>query len=116
MLTNGARPQPASWLAARATTQITKAKRAFDRERTSISPCGRLLHCPGLPKPQPRHHRPSLLDSFKERLQARLAEGVFNCEVLEREVVALGYRGEKTILKDYGKPFRAPRPPRATMR
>jgi transposase len=31
--------------------------------------------CPGLPKPKPRPHRPSPLDPFKERLQARLAEG-----------------------------------------
>jgi hypothetical protein len=48
------------------------------------------LRCPGLPKPRP--HRPSPLDPFKERLQTRLAEGVFNCEVLKRELVALGYR------------------------
>ena len=63
------------------------------------------LRCPGLPKPKLRPHRPSLLDPFKERLQARLAEGVFNCEVLEREILALGYPGGKTILRTTSNPF-----------
>lgn len=74
------------------------------------------LRCPGIPKAQPRSTRPSLLDPFKEHLQVRMAEGVLNCEVLLREVTVLGYRGGKTILKDYLKPFRPLRQPKATVR
>ena len=74
------------------------------------------LRSPGIPKARPRPRRPSLLDPFKEHMQARMAEGVFNCEVLLREIRALGYRGGKTILKDYVKPFRPLRQPKATVR
>jgi transposase len=74
------------------------------------------LRCPGVPKAQPRPSRSSLLDPFKERLRMRLAEGVLNCNVLLREMRTLGYRGGKTILKEYLKPFRPPRQPKATLR
>lgn len=74
------------------------------------------LRCPGIPKPKPRPQRVSLLETFKEHLRRRVAEGVFNCEVLHREIVSLGYGGGKTILKDYIKPFQVPRQPKATMR
>ena len=56
------------------------------------------------------------MDPFKEHIQARMTEGVFNCEVLLREIRALGYRGGKTILKDYVKPFRPLRESKATVR
>ena len=36
----------------------------------------------------------------------RMAEGVFNCEVLIREIREQGYTGGKTILKDFVAPFR----------
>ncbi|MCL6581886.1 MAG: IS21 family transposase [Firmicutes bacterium] len=74
------------------------------------------LRSPGIPQARPRPRRPSLLDPFKEHIRARMAEGVFNCEVLFREIAALGYRGRKTILKDFVKPFRPPRQARATVR
>jgi len=74
------------------------------------------LRCPGVPKAQPRPSRSSLLDPFKEHLRMRLVEGVLNCNVLLREMRTLGYRGGKTILKDYLKPFRPPRQPKATLR
>jgi transposase len=74
------------------------------------------LASPGIPKARPRRRRPSLLDPFKEHLTSRMSEGVFNCEVLLREMRALGYRGGKTILKDYVKPFRPLPKPKATVR
>jgi transposase len=74
------------------------------------------LASPGIPKARPRRRRPSLLDPFKEHLTSRMSEGVLNCEVLLREVRTLGYRGGKTILKDYVKPFRPLSKPKATVR
>jgi len=74
------------------------------------------LRSPGIPKARPRPKRPSLLDPFKEHLETRIAEGVLNCEVLLREIRCLGYRGGKSILKDYVKPFRPRRRPKATVR
>ena len=73
------------------------------------------LNSPGIPKARPRPKRPSMLDPFKEHILARIADGVLNCEVLLRELRALGYRGGKSILKDYVKPFRPLRQPKATL-
>ncbi len=57
----------------------------------------------------PRHSRakrPSKLDPYKEYIMKRMADGVFNCEVLFREIKQQGYSGGKTILKDFVLPFR----------
>lgn len=74
------------------------------------------LVSPWIPQARPRPKRPSLLDAFKEHVNARAAEGVLNCEVLLREIRTLGYRGGKPILKDHLKPFRPLRQPKATVR
>ncbi len=69
-----------------------------------------------VPREKSRPGRESKLTPYLEHVQARLAEGVTNCVVLLREIRALGYEGEYTILKDYVAPRRQPRQPKATMR
>ena len=54
----------------------------------------------------PRLAPPSKLDSFKEYLGERLKAGVWNAQVLLRELRARGYPGGYTILKDWLLPQR----------
>ncbi len=71
------------------------------------------------PRPRrygPRPPRPSKLAPFYGYLQQPMARGVFNASRLYQELRAMGYTGGKTILKDYRKPFRPPRAPKAVVR
>lgn len=54
----------------------------------------------------PRPPRPSILDPFQPYLEDRLGKGVWNAEVLLRELRKLGYGGGKTILKEWLQPRR----------
>ena len=74
------------------------------------------LRRPALPRYSPRPRRPSKLDPFKPYVEQRMAEGVFNANRLWHELRALGYRGGKTILKDYLQPRRPPKVPRVVVR
>ena len=65
-----------------------------------------LLKPEGTPAYGPRPARPSKLDSFKPYVEERLNAGVWNAEVLLRELRARGYRGGYTILKDWLQPQR----------
>lgn len=60
--------------------------------------------------------RGSGLDPFKPRIDALLAEGVWNAVVILREIEARGYAGSYTTLKDYIRPKRTLRASRATVR
>ncbi|WP_435104357.1 IS21 family transposase, partial [Arhodomonas sp. AD133] len=60
--------------------------------------------------------RGSKLDPFKAHVDRLLAEGVWNGEVILREIRDLGYRGGRTILQDYIRPKRSLQPSRATVR
>lgn len=53
-----------------------------------------------------RQPRPSKLDGYKVYLEDRLSKGVWNAQVLLREIRALGYAGGYTILKDWVQPQR----------
>src|SRR5690606_8312507 len=74
------------------------------------------LRNPVVPRYGPRPRRPSKLDPFKPYLQQRMAAGVFNANRLLQELRAQGYTGGVTILKDYLKPYRPPRQPKAVVR
>lgn len=75
------------------------------------------LRHPGLPEPKPRPPRPSKLAPYHEYIRRRmLQDGVTNSQVLLRELRAMGYTGGRTILKDFMKPLRPPRPAPATVR
>jgi len=54
----------------------------------------------------PRPAAPSKLDAFKPYLDGRLKAGVWNAQVLLRELRARGYPGGYTILKDWLQPQR----------
>jgi transposase len=54
----------------------------------------------------PRPVAPSKLDAFKAYLDERLKAGVWNAQVLLRELRARGYPGGYTILKDWLQPQR----------
>ena len=58
------------------------------------------------PRYGPRPKRPSPLEPFKAYLEERLAAGVWNAVVLQRELREKGYRGGYTSLKDYLQPKR----------
>ena len=63
-----------------------------------------------------RKPRSSKLDRYKPRVDELLGENVWNAMVILREIQAMGYEGEVTILRDYIRPKRALRPGRATVR
>ena len=57
-----------------------------------------LMH-PDQPRYTARAPRARKLDRFKSYVQQRLESGVYNCEVLYRELCAQGYRGKKEQIK-----------------
>ena len=65
-----------------------------------------LLKPEGRPAYGPRAARPSKLDAFKPYVEERLKAGVWNAQVLLRELCARGYAGSYTILKDWLHPQR----------
>ena len=70
-----------------------------------------------IPKRKPSPLRPSKLDPFKPLLYYLVVEKkVENCEVLLRKLREHGYKGGKSILKDYVKTLRPPKEPPAVMR
>ena len=60
-----------------------------------------------VPRYGPRLKRPSKLDPHKPYLQDRMKAGVWNAQVLLRELRQRGYQGGYTILKDWLQPQRA---------
>ena len=64
------------------------------------------LAYPDQPRSPARAPQASKLDPFKSYVQQRLDQGVFNCEVLYRELCQHGYDGKPTILRDYVRPRR----------
>lgn len=60
--------------------------------------------------------RGSLLDPYKARIDALLQEGVWNAVVICRELEAVGYPGEISIIRDYIRPKRPLRAGRAPVR
>ena len=75
----------------------------------------RALQRGGAPQPE-RKSRGSKLDPYKAKVDELLGEGVWNGQVILREIQALGYEGSRTILREYIQPKRALRPGRATVR
>lgn len=76
----------------------------------------RYLRTPDAMRPKPRPLRGSKLDPYMEYIDRRMAEGLENCRVLQRELQALGYEGRYTILSEYVRPRRRSRQPKATVR
>jgi len=66
----------------------------------------RYLKDPKTPSYGPRTARPSKLDPFKPYIDERLRAGVWNAQVLLREIQGRGYGGSATILREYVGPLR----------
>jgi transposase len=66
-----------------------------------------LLKPETVPSYGPRAARPSKLDAHKRYLEDRLKAGVWNAQVLLREIRQRGYQGGYSILKDWMHPQRA---------
>ena len=82
----------------------------------SRSTVSKYVHSAGVPKPKPRAKRGSKLDAYKEYIDGRLSDGLYNCVVLLREIRELGYDGGYSTLKSYVHPRRRLRQPKATVR
>jgi len=66
-----------------------------------------LLKPEAVPSYGPRAVQPSKLEPHKPYLEDRLKAGVWNAQVLLREIRQRGYQGGCTILKDWMQPQRA---------
>jgi transposase len=91
----------------RAAYQKGLTRRAIAREigitRTTVR---RLLKAEEFPERAPRQRR-SELDSFREYLETRWAEGCHNASQLCRELRQRGYSGQRSRVKEYVQPWRA---------
>jgi transposase len=65
-----------------------------------------LVEPEGVPEYGPRRSVASKLDEYKPFLEQRTGSGVWNAQVLLREIRDLGYEGGYTILKDWLQPQR----------
>lgn len=63
-----------------------------------------------------RQAKESKLEPYKPKIDQLLNEGVWNVQVLLREIQADGYSGKYTVLREYVQPKRAMRASRATVR
>ena len=92
---------------------IREIARELDVSRNTVR---RYLKSPEAMRPKPRRRRVSKLDAYTDYIDHRMSEGLENCVVLHRELVARGYDGGYSILKGYVSPRRQKRQPEATMR
>jgi transposase len=76
----------------------------------------RALRRGGAPPGQRPTARKSKLDPYKPMVDRLLGEGVWNAQVILREIQAAGYRGQHSILREYIRPKRPLRMARATVR
>ncbi|MDQ0191371.1 DDE-type integrase/transposase/recombinase [Alicyclobacillus cycloheptanicus] len=56
------------------------------------------------------------MDAYKPLIDAWMATGLFNCEVMFQRLRAQGYFGGMTLIKDYVHPFRPAKRQKATPR
>ena len=70
----------------------------------------------GSEPPRRPKRRPSKLDPHKAQVDALLADGIWNAEVIFRHLQQAGYSGKLSILRDYIRPKRQLRPSAGTVR
>ena len=75
----------------------------------------RALKRKGAPSPK-RKPAVSKLEPYQPKIDRLLTEGVWNANVILREIQADGYRGGYTVLRQYIQPKRVDRPSRVTVR
>ncbi|NPV54820.1 MAG: IS21 family transposase [Firmicutes bacterium] len=75
-------------------------------ERLDIDPRTVAKHCKGEPVKEKTHKRPGVLSGFEDYIIQRMTQGVTNSMVILREIRAQGYRGGKTVLREFMAPLR----------
>jgi transposase len=70
----------------------------------------------GAEPPRRPKRRASKLDPYKARIDEMLADGIWNAEVIYRDIQRAGYGGGRSILRDYIRPKRKLRPAGGTVR
>lgn len=70
----------------------------------------------GSEPPRRPSRRPSKLDPYMARVDEMLAEGIWNAEVIYRDIQRAGYPGRMSILRAYIRPKRKLRPAAGTVR
>ena len=76
----------------------------------------RALRCSGAPSGRRPAARKSKLDPYQPMIDQLLDQGVWNAQVILREIQAAGYPGKRSILSAYIAPKRPLRRARATVR
>ena len=76
----------------------------------------RALRHGGAPSGRRPRARVSKLDPYKPMIEYLLEQGVWNAQVILREIQAAGYQGKRSILCEYISPKRPLRRARATVR
>lgn len=92
---------------------IRAISRITGLSRTTVE---KYLKNPRVPSYSPRKRAPSKLEPYKQYIQQRMAEGVWNSRIILRELHQMGYSGSKTILTDFMKPLRSAAKPKAVVR
>jgi transposase len=70
----------------------------------------------GSEPPRRPKRRPSKLDAYKTRVDEMLTDGIWNAEVIYRDIRKAGYTGKLSILRAYIRPKRKLRPSAGTVR
>jgi transposase len=68
---------------------------------------------PSRTRQRPKHTK---LEPYKAKVDELLTAGVWNAEVIYREILAMGYTGKARVLRNYIQPSRVLRPSKATVR
>ncbi len=89
---------------------ITSIARKTGFDRKTVREYLKEETCPQYPV---RYSRPGILSPFHDYLEKRWHEGCHNAAVLYQEIVALGYTGKGTRLRDFLQPFRVGSVPRS---
>ncbi len=77
--------------------------RALELDRKTVA---KWLKNNELPEYKLKTSLPSKLDTYKSYILSRMNEGCVNAQIIFDEIIALGYTGKTTILRDFMKPHR----------
>ena len=92
---------------------ISEIARRTGCTRKTVCKYVRAKQAPGY---KSRRELPSILNPYEPYLRKRMDEGVFNCSKLLDELRSQGYPGQKTIIKDFIRPYRIAQREIATVR
>ena len=82
---------------------ITQIAKEVGVDRKTVSSW---LKANTMPSYKPRAKKECKLELFKDYIQERMNEGCVNATIIFDEIVAQGYQGKMTILREYMRPRR----------